>query len=341
MILRFFIFAGILWATSNCGFGAALSEEDTEGDVGSGVVASRVCIEPTPNGYGYYIDGCRFHQRAAAMIYERAAQHPEIPLKIYEPGAGKGSFLRVLLSEPQNATHPILYHSSDLHEGVYPVLDEIIATYSKNSENKFGKARAGKGDMRDFLKGKEAAYDVIAPFMMLHFLMPWQLPVTLLQIHRSLKPNGLLVGTVALTEEEGLRALYLKEGQGVIRWPSFWGFLGQVRRNGAYVKAESTRGDRQGIHSLFMHYFIKEQFVSLLTAFGFDVRLCEEDTDVGILCFKAQKRGATTLSLNPAQFDSITEGLNLQGQLLEALDQQGIPVPPGWREKSYEFLLRS
>lgn len=341
MILKFLVAVGITVGVSGCGFGAALAEDEEKiaGSSAGNSVASRLYIEPTPNGYGYYIHGCAFHQRAAALIFEHAAQHPKTPLKIYEPGAGKGSFLTELLGNSKNKQYPLIYHASDLHEAVYPVLDEVIATHSKNPLNKFGKAKAGRGDMGVFLKGKDQAYDVIAPFMMLHFLMPWQLPVTLIQVHRSLKPDGLFVGTVTLVQEQSLKDLYFKEGEGTW-WPSFWGFVGQLRKNGAFIKEESTRGDRQGIHSLFMHYFIKEQWRDLLTAFGFEVSLCEEDMEAGILCFAAQKKGETSLNLNRVQFDSIREGIALQELLLQELDKQDIPVPPGWREKPSEFLFK-
>jgi hypothetical protein len=300
-------------------------------------------IEPTPNGYGFFISNPGFYRNAVDKIFEKAEQvGKERPLAILEPGAGKGAFLKKILTDERNAMYPVRYTATELSK-TYQELDSIIKTHSKHPENWFGQAKK-EGSLQKFLGGKEAQYDVVAPFMVLHFIPPWQLPSVLDQIHTSLRPDGLFMGMVKIVPPESFdpvaRPHYARLAAESL-WPSFYGFSSpkEMKDEAMFVGALSIQGGQRTASDLFMTAFMPDTLRTLLETFGFKVESCAEHVETVLDIRDRTRKPLTYLSFIASKREErddvqrkayLDEGKRLEPLFKTRLREFEIKLPDIW-----------
>lgn len=310
----------------------------------SSAIQEQRALEPTPNRYGFFLSDNNFYTIVVDEVFKKAESlGKDHPVNICEPGAGKGAFLERILKDKRNKKYPVRYTASELQKERYEDLQRVIDSYSTNPLNRFGKAK--RGNIRDFLPGKNSAYDLITPFMMLHFIPPWQMPKLLNDIHASLKPEGLFIGMIKVVSPAFLnpleRPFYQELGKKSL-WPSFykWTSIGQecdkLMEKLAYCVCTKNS---YSVQEIVMTDFLPIMLEKLLTAFGFRVEICEEYVEQG-LYFDAQKVEHFNYIGFIAHKDDVVdrntceayekEGRKLEFLIKEKLTRFGIPIPENW-----------
>ena len=173
--------------------------------------------EPVSNGYGYYLTG--FHHIEPDFI-EACFAKPE--QKILEVGPARGNTLVKLFTDDRSKKYPLNYTGVEINKDYFEKLNE----YKKviNNSKRGAIEIAENGDIKEFIKDKVNAYDIIYASSVIHFFDPVDYLAVVRGFHRALKPGGKLFLILSSTEAPGFvtsKNIMLKKHQEGDLWAGF------------------------------------------------------------------------------------------------------------------------